>query len=269
MSWIDSALNFLDQGRVGLLGGIVVAFITYLLTRQRTSLGYVHLGEHLLGSASDALPTGIVVQYEGISVPRLTKSVIIIWNNGENTVSGADIVDKDPLRFNVGADGRILSTSVLKVNREVNEFRVVTAPGEATSEAVFTFDFLDAKDGAVVEILHTSTNRKPSAKGTLRGLPRGVRNLGQFTRPKPPKKKKSGPLAIFGSVVFSPIFLACAGFATAVYGPHPAFLAEIASNESYRTGFMGGLGGFCAMWATNSWSTRRRYPKSLHLESLE
>ena len=269
MSWIDSALNFLDQGRVGLLVGLVVAFVTYLLTRQRTSLGYVHLGEHLLGSASDALPTGIVVQYEGISVPRLTKSVIIIWNNGENTLSGADIVDKDPLRFNVGADGRILSTSVLKVNREVNDFRVVTAPGEATSEAVFTFDFLDAKDGAVVEILHTSTNRKPSAKGTLRGLPRGVRNLGQFTRPKPPKKKKSGPLAVLASVVLSPIVLACAGFAMAVYGPHPLFLAEIASNESYRDGFMGGLGGFCAMWATNSWATRRRYPKSLHLESLE
>jgi len=263
MSWIDAALNFLDQGRVGFLGGTVVAIVAYLKARQRTSLGYVYFGEHLLGSASDALPPGIVVQYDGITVPRLTKSIIIIWNNGENTVSGTDIVGKDPLRFHVGTDGRILSTSVLKVSREVNEFHVLTKPDEETNEAVFTFGFLDAKDGAVVEILHTSTDRNPSPKGTLRGLPQGFRNLGQFTRPKP-QKKKSGKLSSIVSNLL-PVATLFGGFLFAVYGPRPSFLA----NPDTGIFFYSFGGAFVGMWINTKFWTRRRYPKSLHIEALE
>lgn len=100
MSWIDYAQGLLEKSWLGtLLGitGIVIAVLTYLWTRRRTSLAYVYLGEHLLGSASDALPPEIVVQYNGISIPRLTKSILILWNSGENTINGEDIVAKDPL----------------------------------------------------------------------------------------------------------------------------------------------------------------------------
>ena len=234
-------------------------------------MAYVHLGENLLGSASDALPSEIDVQYRGVSIPRLTKSVLIIWNNGENTLSGADIVEKDPLRMVVGNDGAILSVSVLKTSRAVNDFQVFTRPSFSSSEARISFDFLDANDGAVIEVLHTSANRKPSLQGTMRGLPQGFSNLGQFTRPKPKKQKKkpSGPLSVVTAVLLSPPVLALAGFATAVYGPRPAFLMEAMGSGSFINGLMGGLGGFFAMWVVSSWSSRRRYPRSLHPESLE
>jgi hypothetical protein len=35
------------------------------------------------------------------------------------------------------------------------------------------FDFLDPGDGAVIELLHTSASRWPSAAGTIRGIPQG------------------------------------------------------------------------------------------------
>lgn len=271
MSWIDNVLSLMEKSWLGtLLGivGLVVALVSYLWTRKRTSLGYVHLGEHLLGSASDALPPAIVVQYDGISIPRLTKSVLIFWNSGENTVLGSDIVAKDPLRFHVGSDGQILSISVLKATRSVNDFTVIP-PGKEMNEAEFNFNFLDANDGVVVEILHTSTDRQPRIKGTLRGLPQSFRNFGRFTRPKPQKKKRSGPLSTVMAVVFSPVVLAFAGFMLAVYGPRPTFLLELTKDSSFFQGLMGGVGSFLGMWVISSWSTRRRYPKSLHLETLE
>jgi hypothetical protein len=235
----------------------------YFMTRRRTSVGYAHLGEHLLGSASDALPSGIVVQYNGLSIPRLTKSVLIFWNSGESTVLGSDIVDKDPLRFCVGADGQILSISVLKAGRPVNDFALLS-PRKELNEAEFTFNFLDANDGVVVEILHTSTDRQPRIKGTLRGLPKGFRNFGQFTRPKPQKKKRSGPLSAITAVVFSVPVFACASFLFALYGPRPEGISP-----STFDGLMGGLGGVAGMAVINTWATRRKYPKSLHLEALE
>lgn len=258
----------MEQAWLGTLLGIVslvVGAITYLWTRKRTSLGYVHSGEHLLGSASNALPPAIVVQYNGMSIPRLTKSVLIFWNSGENTVLGSDIVATDPLRFHVGDDGRILSISILKASRSVNDFGFLPI-GNSMHEAAFDFNFLDRNDGVVVEILHTSTDRKPSIKGTLRGLPQGFRNFGQFTSPKPQKRKRRGPVSSQTAFVLLLIVLAGSGFLFAQYGPRP--MAEAASNSSVFNGLMGGLGGFLAMWATNALTFRRKYPKSLHLEAL-
>ncbi|WP_347170101.1 hypothetical protein AAHI06_02535 [Pseudomonas salmasensis] len=266
MSWIDYAQGLLDKSWLGtLLGiaGIVFAALTYLWTRRRTSLAYVHLGEHLLGSASDALPSEIVVQYNGISIPRLTKSLLIFWNNGENTVNGEDIIVKDPLRFHVGADGRILSVLILKASRAVNDFSVRPPPEGDIHEMDFTFNFLDANDGVVVEILHTSTDRKPSIKGTLKGLPQGFRNLGQFTRPKP-QKNKSGKLSSLLWSMF-PIVMAVGGFLVAIYAPLPSFLSSQDSGY-FLYAF---LGTFVGMWLNERFWRRRKYPKSLHTEALE
>ncbi|WP_321863405.1 hypothetical protein [Pseudomonas paraveronii] len=266
MSWIDYAQSLLDKSWLGtLLGiaGIVFGVLTYLWTRKRTSLAYVHLGEHLLGSASDALPQQIVVQYNGISIPRLTKSIVILWNNGENTVNGEDIVAKDPLRFHVGDDGQILSILILKSSRAVNDFSFLSTPSAKANEEVFTFNFLDANDGVVVEILHTSTDRKPRIKGTLKGLPQGFRNLGQFIRPKP-QKSKPGKLQPLGSILL-PIGVALTGFLTAVYGPRPWFLA----NSDTGLLVYSFLGVVVGMWLNNRFWTRRKYPKSLHTEALE
>ncbi|MDF9904525.1 UNVERIFIED_ORG: hypothetical protein OKW15_002481 [Pseudomonas reinekei] len=266
MSWVDYAQSLLEKSWLGtLLGiaGIVFGLLTYFWTRKRTSLGYVHRGEHLLGSASDALPPAIVVQYNGISIPRLTKSVLIFWNSGENTVLGSDIVAKDPLRFHVGDDGQILSISVLKAGRPVNDFALIS-PRKVMNEAEFTFNFLDANDGVVVEILHTSTDRQPRIKGTLRGLPQGFRNFGQFTRPKP-QKNQPGKLRSIGSNLF-PVAVTLAGFLTAIYGPRPAFFANPADMGLFFYAFLGAFGG---MWLNNRFWTRRRYPKSLNTEALE
>jgi len=41
------------------------------------------------------------------------------------------------------------------------------------------FDFLDAKDGATVKILHTG-NTNPRFPGTVKGMPEGVRDLGDL-----------------------------------------------------------------------------------------
>lgn len=266
MPWIDEAVSFLEKAwlstLVGILG-LVACVVVYRWTRRRTSVGYVHQGEHLLGSTSDALPAAIDVQYNGISIPRLTKSILVVWNTGENTVLGSDIVAKDPLRFRVGEDGEILSVSILKASRSVNDFCLLKSPENQANEVGFSFDFLDANDGVVVEILHTSTNRKPTIKGTMRGLPKGFDNLGQVTRPLPEKRKRRGPLSTVFRLAFSPMVITVACFLFAIYAPRsgPNFSAPYSA-------VMGGLGAICGMLVHHSWSARRRYPKSLYLETL-
>ncbi|MGA3678874.1 hypothetical protein [Pseudomonas graminis] len=267
-SVLESALSVLGQGWLGTLlgiGGIVFAFFTYVWTRRRTRLAYVFFGEHLLGSATDALPAAIDVQYDGVSIPRLSKSQIIIWNDGENIIPGTDIVTKDPLRLQVGDDGKILSVSVIKTSRDVIDVKLVDQ--DHPSKVLLTFDYLDANDGFVIEILHTSTDRKPSVKGTLRGLPQGISNYGQFTRPKPQKETK-GKIFKALNVIFSPPVFVIIGFLFAVFGPHPAFLTRPDSTGALST-VAGAASGLLTLWVGRRWEGRRKYPKSLHLEALE
>jgi hypothetical protein len=266
MSWIDHAQGILDKSWLGTLLGIlsfIAAIIFYFRPRKQTRLSYVHLGEHVLGSALATLPPAIVVQYNGISIPRLTKSILIFWNSGENTVNGEDIVAKDPLRFQVGDDGQILSAAILKSSRAVNDFSILKTPVVGANEITFNFNFLDKDDGVVVEILHTSTDRKPCIKGTLKGLPQGFRNLGQFIRPKP-QKSKPGKLHQLDSILF-PIGVALSGFLTATYGPRDWFLA----NSDTGILVYSFLGVVMGMWLNGRFWNRRKYPKNLHTEALE
>jgi hypothetical protein len=267
---LENTLSLLGLGWLGTLlgiGGLVFAFFTYLWTRRRTKLAYVYLGEHLLGSASDSLPPAIVVQYDGISIPRLTKTHVIIWNNGENTISGTDIVPKDPLRLQVGEDGKILSVSVIKTSRDVIDVKLLPINNDYPYQALLTFDYLDAKDGVVVEILHTSTERKPRVRGTLRGLPQGFSNYGQFTRPKPQKKSNSKLYKAVDFIFSPPVFVAI-GFLCAIFGPRPDFFLR-PENEKLISAVAGGLSGLMTIWAAKRWEARRKYPKTLHLEALE
>ncbi|WP_455913286.1 hypothetical protein [Pseudomonas syringae] len=270
MPWIDDALRVLGlnwlSGLVG-IGGLVFGVLTYLWSRRRTKLAYVYVGEHLLGSASDALPPAIVVQYNGVSIPRLSKTQVIIWNNGENTISGTDIVPKDPLRLQVGEDGKILSVSVLKTSRDVIDVKLLPISIDHPNEAFITFDYLDAKDGVVIEILHTSTERKPYMKGTLRGLPQGISNYGQFAQPKPQKKSKSKLFRAINVIFSVPVF-AGIGFLCAILGPPPDFFLR-PENEKLVSAAAGGLTGLLTILAAKRWEARRKYPKSLHMEALE
>src|SRR5438477_8505394 len=116
--WSDSAhqvLEALAPGWVGsLIGivGIVAAITTYFLTRRRKLLAYRTRGMRLLGAVEAGLPNEVTVQYRGRNVPRLTRSFLIVWNAGEVTISGREVVGTDPLKIDLGDEAEILSASV-------------------------------------------------------------------------------------------------------------------------------------------------------------
>jgi hypothetical protein len=172
------AIQILSSPLVGtLLGiaGLVVAFVTYVLTRQRRILAFQQKGQKLLGHETQGLPDTVGVTYRGRAIPRVTKTFVVLWNAGEKVISGSDIVSSDRLRLDVGEDAEILSCSVRAMTRPVTAFDVAQ---KSSRVAEINFDFLDAEDGAVVEMLHTSPRKNVAVAGTVKGLPRGLSNRG-------------------------------------------------------------------------------------------
>lgn len=267
---LNQFLDALAPGWVGsVIGliGIVVGVGLYVFSRRRSVLAYRTLGIRVLGSASAKLSQDVTVQFRGRTIPRLTRSVVVLWNDGERTIAGQDIVANDPLRIEVGEGDSILSFTIVKTSRVVTQ-----ATGlidiDRESCATIGFDFLDPNDGFVIEILHSGIERNPTMAGTIRGIPSGPKNLGKVA-PKGPRPR-AFPFVRMDSFLLYVLF--AASIALALGSIVLSLLdtgAAIGTNSSKRP-VLGIIGaGYAAFCGLLMWTARRRYPKSLRCEQLE
>ena len=180
LSVVDSTITLLNQGWVGISIGIVVAIAITIYTRRNPPLPNVIFqsrGQRLLDGDSALLPSDISVQYKGNNIPRVSLTQIIIWNNGRVSVRANDIETDDPIKFSFSEDTQILYAEVCKTSREINHSSV-TLEQDNTNSLIYSFSFLDYKDGALIRIAHTGKNPFPSQTGTIIGAKNGIINSG-------------------------------------------------------------------------------------------
>ena len=248
-------IEFLSQGWVGSLIGIIGIVIGYILYRAsligpRPVFQYRSL--NLIEKEKQALPSDVEIFFRGKKVSRLTKTYIIFWNSGKSTLYGKDIVDDDPLRFSFGKDAEILRARIPKITKKMNKFEARINP-KSPNEVIINFDYLDPNDGAVIEILHTSIQRTPECKGTIRGVPKGILNWGRL------------PYDVLLYEKYLPLrrpmlrktFLSVASIIIIV-----GFL-----NREWELVILGLF--YLIFPLAQLWIYRRRYPKSLSIEDVE
>jgi len=158
---------------IGLLG-IIVAIIIYIKSRVRAKpkcyLDYLRL----IGKKDQALPEEIKIVFNEIAVPRVTLTRAYFWNDGQETIYGHQIVEDDSLRFEFEPSSKILKVHVAACTREANKVYAELSQ-DTINVTKFSFDYLDPGDGARIEILHTSEEKLPELKGSLRGIPKGIK----------------------------------------------------------------------------------------------
>ena len=165
-------------GLVGLIVGIFGLAMT-VRSQKRSHMTTISQDIALIGGYA-VYPDEIEVRYRGVPVPKVTASTVWIWNSGNTTVRGTDIVLDNPLGFQFL--GNVLNISVRKVTRDVIGVSALISPKPDTVH--LTFEFLDPGDGAILEILHDGDTESPKCLGTIIGLPNGLdyRPLGHGRR---------------------------------------------------------------------------------------
>lgn len=108
------------------------------------------------------------------TVTRISRTYVAIWNHRGDLVRGADIVEADPLRISVAEGDAILQVRLLAQSRSQCQLRAGFTDVDSRSINI-DFDFLDAGDGGVFEVLHQG-EVKASPTGTIRGAK--LRNRG-------------------------------------------------------------------------------------------
>jgi hypothetical protein len=212
MDTIQLVVGWLSLGWVGsLLGlaGLVAAVLTYRWTRKRSIFAYRKGGLRLIGGSDSQLPTEVKVLYRGEAITLLSRSMVVLWNAGENSIVAADLATIDRLRIEVSQGCKILSAQVVGVSRPVIQFSCI--PSDSGHQATLGFEFLDRHDGAVIEVLHTDQANGLNVAGAIRGLPSGLTNLGNA---EPPPRTKVGVYVVLGLLVAAAGFAAAGAFAS-------------------------------------------------------
>jgi hypothetical protein len=157
---------------VAALAIVVGAWFAWWFARGARILIQVS-GTTLVSAPNDTRISG---HYGDSVVPRVTQSVVWIWREGRGTVKGSDIVDKDPITLRVPEGDRILDASVVKQTKLTNDVSIDFDPNlhDVASSLGLSFAYLDPRQGAAIEILHTADSPDAiTVSGTIMGIPKG------------------------------------------------------------------------------------------------
>lgn len=149
--------------------GIILAVIFFIRSRRVSRIRYDYSGRPLVEGLAGALE-GIEVRYKGSPQERITVSRFVFWNAGTETIRVADFTD-DPLRIVCSKDITVLDHRIVDSNEATNKIQIGQVPKTDDEASIsLTFDYLDSKDGAVVQIVHDGSERtRFRLAGTLKG----------------------------------------------------------------------------------------------------
>lgn len=275
---------FFNQGWVGSLIGVigiilgVFGIFSYRISKSVAKPSYQKSSLRLIGRNENNLPKDVTVTYKGNEVDRLTKTTLTIWNNGTETLDGSDVVDSEPLLISFKENDKILSYKILKKTKDANAFSLINCE-DATNKLRLEFEYLDPKDGVVIELLHDSQERYPVFSGTIKGLPSGFVDQGRVMQRK--RNNFKGPLKILLDIqklIFVTVIVI--GLAITLFGLLPqeardfivGFFPESSAQKSIEQQpiFFVVFGMiYTAMPAFVFWTRRKKYPKQLDVSEIE
>jgi hypothetical protein len=171
---LDTIFRLFDESWFGLLLSTALALYSVYLTvrlSSRHQLSFLTAEGTVLEPAHPSWTNDLKIHFQGVEIPRLTATRIGVWNSGNSTILGNQIVRDDPLRFEVKGDDQILKFYISGVSRSVVK---ATASLFSTESIAVDFDFLDPGDGFVIFVAHTSPLNAIRSSGTVRGLMAGA-----------------------------------------------------------------------------------------------
>lgn len=159
---------------------IACAYYFYRKSKKVAKPCYIKLSSRLIGKEENELPQDVRITYKERAVDRLTKTTIVIWNDGTEVLKGSDIAQSDPLCLSFIEGDEILSASKIRFTKSANNFCLNNEEGLYHHKMFFSFEYLDPGDGVTLEILHNSLKDNPELVGSVMGVPSGFVDKGDL-----------------------------------------------------------------------------------------
>jgi hypothetical protein len=179
---MQELISFFSSGLVGtLIGcvGIAISLLIYIKSKRIVAFGCEIYSTELIGDRRKNFPKDVVIMYKGQKLDAVSRSRVFLWNNGNRTIHGKDIVESNRTRFFV-EKGEIFLFETRKISRNENLFKF-----ELSSDAktVFvSFDYIEPNQGVCVDFFHTNGADGVKIAGLMRGMNTDIAKLNSKIR---------------------------------------------------------------------------------------
>lgn len=146
-------------------------------SKEKKEISYLVNTHEIVRAGENVIPKFQVLYCEQ-PIKNLTVSRFAIWNSGNKLLNSTDIVDTKPLSIMSDVDGaEILDVSIIKCSEETNKF---TVDKKSAHCADLKFDYMNRRDGIIVQILHTGAVENIFLTGLIKGGKK-LKNTGRNT----------------------------------------------------------------------------------------
>ena len=107
----------------------------------------------------------VKILYDNETVDDITVTTLTFWNKTSTTIHKTDLIDAEPLSIFTNG-GKILDVSVLKGSRSSNQINVSLTNDNSAN---ITFDYLDKKEGGIIQVIHTGNHNPIDITRKIKG----------------------------------------------------------------------------------------------------
>lgn len=150
---------------ISTIASLVYAVITQRINKERKQLSFYKTSQPIIRDQRREFDK-LSVLYDGQSVDSVCVSTVTIWNSGNRTINDSDIVESKELSISLLDDNRILSADIIAISEDTNSFKINIIDNNCVK---ITFDYVDKKDGVVVQIIHTGQSESVDINCKIKG----------------------------------------------------------------------------------------------------
>ena len=147
---------------------IILSIIFFIKNKKTVSIKYCLKNDLLISDFIQKI-NNLNIDYSGNIIKTLSIAKIAIWNDGNLTINNNDFAKKDNFFISIDNDFEILDTSIIQTINTSNDIKVELSNDK--KKIAIAFDYLDKKEGFVIQLFHTGTNIKIfNFEGSLKGF---------------------------------------------------------------------------------------------------
>ncbi|MBA7633198.1 hypothetical protein ES703_40760 [subsurface metagenome] len=160
MDWLTAVLLTLA------IGSIVVTVVLGLKLAKDKRPTWAYTTKKIIGLGTDA-PPELELTFSGQKVNEVFRTTLIVFNRGRQTILESDVTQKPAIQFE---DAEILrEPDIIMQSIPAIKFSATKTASSNNDSIEFSFLYLDHKDGAVVEVIHTECKHISCNKGNIIG----------------------------------------------------------------------------------------------------
>jgi hypothetical protein len=236
---------------IGIAGIVISLIVSYLSNRKNLRLkepSWSIRSNNLVEGFSNKVEN-LKVIYNDICVENLTISKILFWNDGKETINRQDYETINKLRVECSHNAKLLDAKIISSNNLSSQITIIKS--DQNNCAFILFDYLDEKQGAVIQVVHTGTSSKDlQIVGDIKGVkvikkiettPSWIKWVSKLTIPKKAGKIYGIGMIVAGVVYFGIGIIGLLALILSLFSP--ATKPALSSNTIVNTivFFLGGL----------------------------